>query len=104
MSESLLKQVKALTHKANKFIEQTDIEQCQRVLVERQKLLEQLVEQSNTHSKTDTLPKQVIELFEWIQQQDQASIVHLQTLQQENTNEIRKQLQTKKGIAHYKNV
>lgn len=99
---SLIENIKALTYKADESIKQNKIEQCQIALVERQCLLENLFEQGSILSDNDqSISKQLVEIFQWVQEHDKPNIANLLSKQQENIKSSLNQVKVKKAMKQY---
>lgn len=101
----LSQQIRDLTIQAAGFVNENKIEKCLEILIKRQTLLENLIQEYKSATEIDQAFKQcVIELITWIQEQDLVNnnkVITLRELSKENTVKQRK---TTKAIQHYKNI
>lgn len=102
---ALFDEIKCLSNKANEWIIENNIEQCNLILVERQKLLETLCEQSSDLCQRDPKFKnQLIELLLWVQEQDSPNVILLTTKKESLIGKSIKQLHAQKAIKQYKTI
>ena len=99
---SLFENIRELTHTANNFVQEHNIEQCNIALVERQKLIENLFEKvSNLSESNPQIKDKLIELLDWIQVQDKPNVAVLITEKKKNIKNSIKQVQANKAIKQY---
>lgn len=104
MFTQLCQRIRALTLQAEEFIDNRDIEQCLKLLVERQNLLDQLKEKFLSARHDPDISMAFTSLLEWVQQQDVINNAKVVQLRKKSKQESITQVKIKKALHHYKNV
>lgn len=101
----LCQSIRSLTLQAAELVAQNEIEQCHKVLVKRQALLDQLMSQYQGLKVPDNKLKQTfIDLITWIQEQDAINNAKVSSLKERNQEDSMAQVKINKALHHYKNI
>ena len=104
MFNQLCQRIRDLTLQAAEFVGNKEIEQSLALLVERQRLLEQLKVQFLSTGDDPDISTNFTSLLLWIQQQDAISSAQVVQFREQSKQETVTQVKIKKALHHYKNV
>lgn len=100
-----VEKIEALTTQASEFVDSGDVDACNKVLAERQYLLEKLLSEINPQDTQDSVLKDKLStLLLWIQDKDKSAIEKITKLKHKQKDKLITQAKTTRAINQYKNV
>ncbi len=100
----LSQRIRALTQQAEQLVDNKEIEQCLALLVERQRLLEELKQHLLSTEHDPELSTDFTSLLLWLQQQDAINSAKVVQFREQSKQKSVAQVKIKKALNHYKNV